>query len=328
MEKTPALSQIFEPIRRDLELVDLEFGRQVESQVAIIPTMGRYIQQGGGKRVRPAVLLMAARLLGYTGDRAVLFAAAVEFIHSATLVHDDIIDESDTRRGRPAVHARWGNDVTVLLGDYLYIKSMALALTHDTLEIVRVLCDATLKMIEGEIYQLTKNGDAAITEEEHFDIIRRKTAYLFGASAQIGGMLGGVNPEQEQALQQYGFNLGIAFQVVDDLLDFTGDLAALGKPVGADLVEGKMTLPLIHLLQQPGHRGGEIVREIIERRTATPPQWQELLDLLREHRSIDYAARKAVEFAERAKKQLAIFPPSSEREALIALPDYVLSRDR
>jgi len=328
VEKTPALSQIFEPIRRDLELVDLEFGRQVESQVAIIPTMGRYIQQGGGKRVRPAVLLMAARLLGYTGDRAVLFAAAVEFIHSATLVHDDIIDESDTRRGRPAVHARWGNDVTVLLGDYLYIKSMALALTHDTLEIVRVLCDATLKMIEGEIYQLTKNGDAAITEEEHFDIIRRKTAYLFGASAQIGGMLGGVNPEQEQALQQYGFNLGIAFQVVDDLLDFTGDLAALGKPVGADLVEGKMTLPLIHLLQQPGHRGGEIVREIIERRTATPPQWQELLDLLREHRSIDYAARKAVEFAERAKKQLAIFPPSSEREALIALPDYVLSRDR
>ncbi len=328
MEKTPVLSQIFEPIRADLELVDREFVRQIESQVAIIPTMGRYIQQGGGKRVRPAVLLMSARLLGYTGERSILFAAAVEFIHSATLVHDDIIDESDLRRGRPAVHARWGNDVTVLLGDYLYIKSMALALTHDTLEIVRVLCDATLKMIEGEIYQLTKNGDAAITEDEHFDIIRRKTAFLFGASSQIGGMLGGVNKEQEEALQQYGFNLGIAFQVVDDLLDFTGDFEALGKPVAADLVEGKMTLPLIHLLQQPGHRGGEIVREIIEKRAATSEQWQEVLGLLREHRSIEYASRRAVEFAERAKKQLQLFPPSSERDALLALPDYVLSRDR
>ena len=140
---------------------------------------------------------MAARLLGYTGERAILYAAVVEFIHTATLVHDDIIDESDLRRGRPAVHARWGNDVTVLLGDYLYIKSMSLALTHDTLDIVRVLCDVTLKMIEGELYQLTKNGDAAITEDEHFDIIRRKTAFLFGGSAQIGGMLGGATREQE-----------------------------------------------------------------------------------------------------------------------------------
>jgi len=328
VEKTPVLSQIFEPIRADLELVDREFGRQVESQVELIPTIGRYIQSSGGKRVRPAVLLMASRLGGYTGDRAVVFAAAIEFIHTATLVHDDIIDESELRRGRLAVHARWGNDVTVLLGDYLYIKSMALALTHDTLDIVRVLCDVTLKMIEGEIFQLTKNGDAAITEDEHFDIIRRKTAFLFGGSAQIGGMLGRVNKEQEQALQQYGFSLGIAFQVVDDLLDFTGDLTALGKPVGADLLEGKMTLPLIHLLQQPVHRGGEIVRDIIEKRAATNEQWDEILALLHEHRSIDYASRRAVEFAERAKKQLAIFPPSSERDALMALPDYVLSRDR
>jgi octaprenyl-diphosphate synthase len=328
VEKTPVLSQIFEPIRADLEQVDREFARQVESQVELIPTIGGYIQSSGGKRVRPAVLLMASRLGGYTGDRAVVFAAAIEFIHTATLVHDDIIDESELRRGRLAVHARWGNDVTVLLGDYLYIKSMALALTHDTLDIVRVLCDVTLKMIEGEIFQLTKNGDAAITEEEHFDIIRRKTAFLFGGSAQIGGMLGRVTKEQEQALQQYGFNLGIAFQVVDDLLDFTGDLAALGKPVGADLVEGKMTLPLIHLLGQPGHRGGDIVRDIIAKRAATTEQWDDILALLREHRSIEYASRKAVEFAERAKKQLSVFPPSSERDALLALPDYVLSRDR
>ena len=149
--------------------------------------MGQYIQKSGGKRVRPAVLLMAARLGGYTGDRAVLYASVVEFIHTATLVHDDIIDGADLRRGRLAVHSRWGNDITVLLGDYLYIKSMAMALTQDSLEIIRLLCDVTLRMIEGELYQLTKTGDVDITEEEHFEIIRRKTAYLFGGCAQIGG---------------------------------------------------------------------------------------------------------------------------------------------
>jgi octaprenyl-diphosphate synthase len=328
VEKTPALSQIFEPIRGDLELVDREFVRHVESQVAVIPQIGRYIQTSGGKRVRPAVLLMAARLGGYQGDRAVLYAAVVEFIHTATLVHDDIIDDSELRRGRLAVHSRWGNDITVLLGDYLYIKSMAMALTHDTLDIVRLLCDVTLRMIEGELFQLTKNGDADITEEEHFDIIRRKTAYLFGGCAQIGGMLGRVSSEHEKALQEYGFNLGIAFQIVDDLLDFTGDLSALGKPVGADLREGKMTLPLIHLLQQGEEAGEKIIRDIIASRTASEEQWTDLLSLLKKHRSIEYALRRAVEYAERAKKPLSAFPPSSERDALLALPDYVLSRDR
>ena len=222
---------------------------------------------------------MAARLGGYEGDRAVLYAAVVEFIHTATLVHDDIIDDSELRRGRLAVHSRWGNDITVLLGDYLYIKSMALALTHDTLDLVRVLCDVTLRMIEGELYQLTKNGDADITEDEHFDIIRRKTAYLFGGCAQIGGMLGKVTPRAgSRRCSEYGFNLGIAFQLVDDLLDFTGDAAALGKPIGADLREGKMTLPLIHLLAA-GRRSAarRIVREIIASRTTTEEQWDELL---------------------------------------------------
>jgi octaprenyl-diphosphate synthase len=274
------------------------------------------------------VLLMASRLAGYRGDRAITYAAVVEFIHTATLVHDDIIDESELRRGRPAVHSRWGNDITVLLGDYLYIKSMAMALTYDTLDLVRLLCDVTLRMIEGELYQLTKNGDADLTEDEHFEIIRRKTAFLFGGSAQIGGMLGKTTSEQQQALQEYGFNLGIAFQIVDDLLDFTGDAARLGKPIGADLREGKMTLPLIHLLQQDEEIGERIVRDIIASRTTTDEQWKQLLRLLAEHRSIEYALRRAAEFAERAKKPLAIFPPSSERDALLALPDYVLSRDR
>jgi octaprenyl-diphosphate synthase len=323
------LAQIFEPIRADLEKVDEEFGRQIQSKVQLIPQIGQYIRTSGGKRMRPAVLLMAARLAGYTGDRAVLYAAVVEFIHTATLVHDDIIDDADLRRGRMAVHSRWGNDITVLLGDYLYIKSMALALTHDTLQIVRLLCDVTLKMIEGELYQLTKNGDADITEDEHFDIMRRKTAYLFGGCAQIGGVLGQLPHDQEQVLREYGFNLGIAFQLVDDLLDYTGDLETVGKPLGSDLREGKVTLPLIHLQRQDREGvASRIVRDVIASRTVSEEQWGELLRGLREHASIDYAYRRATEFAERAKKHLYAFPPSAERDALIALPDYVLSRDR
>jgi octaprenyl-diphosphate synthase len=328
-KSSPDLAQIFEPIRDDLAQVDHHFARHLESHVDLIPRIGQYIRASGGKRVRPAVLLMATRLAGYTGDRAVLYAAVVEFIHTATLVHDDIIDESELRRGRLAVHSRWGNDITVLLGDYLYIKSMAMALTHDTLDLVRLLCDVTLHMIEGELYQLTKNGDADITEDEHFDIIRRKTAYLFGGCAQIGGMLGSVSAEREQALREYGFNLGIAFQLVDDLLDFTGDSGTVGKPIGSDLREGKVTLPLIHLQRhETDGVGSRLVRDIIATRSVTDEQWRELLHSLKRHASIDYAYRRAVEYAERAKKPLYLFPPSSERDALLALPDYVLARDR
>ena len=243
----PDLGAIFEPVREALGRVEQEFARHLESKVDLIPQMGRYIQMSGGKRVRPAVLLLSARMCGYTGDRDVLNAAVVEFIHTATLVHDDIIDEAETRRGRLAAHSRWGNDVTVLLGDYLYIRSMAMALTQDSLEVVRLLCEVTLRMIEGELYQLTKMGDGAITEDEHLEIIRRKTAYLFSGCAEIGGVLGNCTPAQRIALREYGFNLGIAFQIVDDVLDYTSDEAVLGKPIGGDLREGKVTLPIILL---------------------------------------------------------------------------------
>jgi octaprenyl-diphosphate synthase len=322
------LAQIFEPIRDDLEAVEREFLRQVESRVDLIPQIGRYIQMSGGKRIRPAVLLMASRLAGYSGDKAIMYAAVVEFIHTATLIHDDIVDEAELRRGRLSVHSRWGNDVTVLVGDYLYIKSMALALTQDSLDLVRVLCDVTLRMIEGELYQLTKTGDVDISEEEHFDIIRRKTAYLFGGCAQIGGVLGGVSKEHEQALREYAFNLGIAFQLVDDLLDFTADQEVLGKPIGGDLREGKVTLPIIYLLQRAGEPADTLVRRVVAERAVTPEDWREIRRLLVEHRAVDEAYEKAGEFAERAKQQLDVFPPSLERDALMALPDFVLARDR
>ena len=322
------LLQLFEPVRDDLEAVEREFARQVQSQIHVIPEIGNYLLKSGGKRVRPAVVLMSARLCGYTGARAVLNAAVVEFIHTATLVHDDIIDDADVRRGRKAVHSQWGNDVTVLAGDFLYIKSMAMALTQDTLDIVRLLCDVTLRMIEGEIYQLTKNGVVDLTEEEHFEIIRRKTAYLFGGCAQIGGMLGDADNEKQQALREYGFSLGVMFQLVDDLLDFTGAAEALGKPIGGDLREGKITLPLIHLLNHGGAEAGELIRNAVRDRDITPEKWARLKQLLIEHRSLDYAHQRAVEFGETAKRQLRLFAPSREREALMALADYVLLRDR
>ena len=322
------LARIFEPIQGQLEDVEGAYAKHIQSRVDLIPEIGRYIQSSGGKRVRPAVLLMAARLAGYSGDQAVNYASVVEFIHTATLVHDDIIDDADLRRGKAAVHSRWGNDITVLLGDYLYIKSMGMALTYDSLDLVRLLCDVTLRMIEGELYQLTKTGDVDITEGEHLEIIRRKTAYLFGGCAEIGGMLGDVTPDQRTALREYGFNLGVAFQLVDDLLDYTADSAALGKPIGGDLREGKVTLPAILLLQRNGGRASELIRTTVNEQSISPESWRELHDLLHEHRAIEHAYDRAVEYATAAKRYLDLFPPSAEREALAALPDYVLARDR
>jgi octaprenyl-diphosphate synthase len=323
-----ALAQMFEPIRDDLREVEREFALHVQSQVDVIPTIGNYVKESGGKRIRPAVLLMAARLAGCTGERAVRYASVIEFIHTATLVHDDIIDESELRRGREAAHTRWGNHVTVLFGDFLYLKSMSLALAHDNLDIIRLLCDVTLHIVEGEIYQLTKSGVVDLSEEEHFNIVRRKTAYLFAGCAKIGGMLGPTTAVQQDALWEYGFNIGMAFQLVDDLLDFTGEEGSLGKPVGGDLREGKMTLSVIHLLAHGDEHADALIRKIVRDRDATRAESRELQTLLACARSIDYAQSAASDFVERAKGALDVFPSGPERDALIFLPDYVLSRDR
>ena len=325
---TLALAQLFEPIREDLHAVEREFARHVQSQISVIPAIGGYVKDSGGKRIRPAVLLMAARMAGYTGERAVLYASVIEFIHTATLVHDDIIDGAALRRGRDAAHTRWGNHLAVLFGDFLYLKSMSLALTQDSLEVIRLLCDVTLRIVEGEIYQLTKKGVIDLSEDEHLDIVRRKTAYLFAGSARIGGMLAPTSPEQQQALWDYGLSIGMAFQIVDDLLDFTGEEVALGKPIGGDLREGKVTLPVIHLLGTGNRDAQALVQRIVHQADVTREEWRELRTMLLHARSLDYAQSSAVAFVERAKRALRGFPPGPSREALEYLPDYVLSRDR
>jgi octaprenyl-diphosphate synthase len=321
------LREIVALVEDDLSKVEALFEEQVRSDVALVSEIGRYIQQGGGKRIRPALLLLACRLCGYQGDRSILLAAVVEFIHTATLLHDDIIDEATTRRGRRSVNSRWGNDVTVLLGDFLYTKSMAMALSQDNLPILRLLSDVTLRMIEGEILEIERDADLKMTPEDHTDIIRRKTAHLFSACLRIGAMLGEVGKDREEALASYGLNLGICFQMVDDLLDFTADEKVLGKPVANDLREGKLTLPAIFVLRRGGARGIELISSVVEDRGFDRVSPEEVVRVARECGALDEARALAEKYADRARRDLLTFDRSPYREALAVLPDFILARD-
>jgi octaprenyl-diphosphate synthase len=324
---TAGLREIVQLVEDDLARVEAFFEEQCRSDVRLVGEIARYIREGGGKRIRPALLLLACRLAGYRGERAVLLGSVVEFIHTATLLHDDIIDEATVRRGRRSVNSRWGNDITVLAGDFLYTKSMSMALSQENLRILRLLSDVTLRMIEGELLEIEGNGNLAAAEAHHLDIIRRKTADLFSACTQIAGILAEVGPEREQALARYGLDLGICFQMVDDLLDFTADEKVLGKPALSDLREGKLTLPVIFLLRRAGSPAQEMVRAVLDDRGFGRVSREALVDLAREHGALDEARRAAERYAESARQQLRAFEPSPYREALEALPDFILARD-
>ncbi len=321
------LKDIVQLVESDLVKVEALFEEQCRSDVHLVAEIGRYIQEGGGKRIRPALLLLGTRLCGYEGERAILLASVVEFIHTATLLHDDIIDEATVRRGRRSVNSRWGNDITVLLGDFLYTKSMAMALSQDNLAILRLLSDVTLRMIEGEILEIERYGDVKTTPEAHVDIIKRKTADLFSACMRIGALLANVGEEKERAIASYGLNLGICFQMVDDLLDFTADEKVLGKPVNNDLREGKLTLPAIFMLQRAGASGLEAIEAVVADRGFERVSREEIVRLAREHGALDLARTMAEEYAAAARRDLAVFERSAYREALEALPDFILARD-
>jgi octaprenyl-diphosphate synthase len=322
------LREIVQLIEEDLLQVEDFFEEQVRSDIPLIAEVGRYIRDGGGKRIRPALVLLSCRLNGYRGERAVLLAAVVEFIHAATLLHDDIIDEAMVRRGRRSVNSRWGNDLTVLLGDFLYTKSMSMALSQDNLRILRLLSDVTLRMIEGEILEIERCADLEVTAEDHLEIIRRKTASLFSACLRIGAMLAEAGEKKERALSEYGMSLGICFQMVDDLLDLTADEKVLGKPVANDLREGKLTLPVILALQRSGKPALEQVRVVLEDRGFARVPAVEIARLVRESGALLEARRLAERYAEAARRELLLFERSPYREALAALPDFVMTRDR
>src|SRR5918992_1405068 len=242
--------RIFSLVAAELALVELEFERQARSNIQVIAYIGDYLRASGGKRVRPALTLLSAYAVGGDASRqnVVRMATVMEFLHTATLVHDDIIDNAETRRNRPSVNSRFGNQTAVLMGDWLYMTAFETSLQERSLGVLDILTAVTRKMTEGELLQLTTLGRVDITEEQYFDILLRKTAYLFSACCEIGAILGGSDPPVREALRDYGLNLGAAFQLVDDLLDFTATEDILGKPAGVDLLEGKLTLPLIHLL--------------------------------------------------------------------------------
>ena len=321
------LREIVQLVEDDLARVELLFEEQCRSDVALVAEIGRYIREGGGKRIRPALLLLSCRLTGFRGDRAILLASVVEFIHTATLLHDDIIDQATVRRGRRSVNSRWGNDMTVLLGDFLYTKAMAMALSQENLPILRLLSDVTLRMIEGQLLEIERNGDIRVDESAHLDIIRRKTADLFSACTAIGGMLGGVGEDQRRALASYGLNLGLCFQMVDDLLDFTADEKVLGKPVASDLREGKLTLPVIFLLRRAGAKAKDTVAAVLADRGFERVSREELVRLAKDHGALDEARALAERYAAAARHDLASFERSPYREALEVLPDFILARD-
>jgi len=321
------LKDIVRLVEEDLARVEVVFAEQVRSDVRLVGEIGRYVQEGGGKRVRPALLLLASRLCGFRGERAIVLASTVEFIHTASLLHDDIIDEATTRRGRRSVNSRWGNDITVLAGDFLYTKSMAMALSQDNLRILRLLSDVTLRLIEGEILEIERNGRIEVTPEDHLEIIRRKTADLFAACTRIGAILAESGEAREKALSRYGLSLGLCFQMVDDLLDFTAEEKTLGKPVANDLREGKVTLPMIFLMRRGGRAAAEKVKAVLEDRAFSRVTREELVRMARDCGALEEARGLAERYAEDARRELLAFEPSEYREALAALPGFILARD-
>ncbi len=315
-------------VEKGLAQVEQELYRHSRSDVHLADHIGRYIHDSGGKRLRPAMLLLSAQMCGFEGPACYRLGAVVEMVHSATLVHDDIIDDAKVRRGRPSVNASWGNEITVLMGDWLYMTSFQLALGERHFRILEILADVTRKMVEGELIQLNLSGNPDVTEEQHLDISMRKTAYLFSACTQMGGILGNVGAAQEDALRLYGLHVGMAFQMIDDVLDVTSTESALGKPVCSDLKEGKLTLPLIYLMQSARPEHCEFIREIIRKDGFGGAPRDKILDLLREYRTADRVIEKASAYALQAKHCLAGFPACDARDALLAIPDYIIERDR
>jgi len=320
---------VFALISNELALVEEEYRRQASSNIQAIDYLGDYLQSSGGKRVRPALLILANYAVGGNAksENVIRLATVMEVLHTATLVHDDIIDNADLRRNRPSVNARFCNQTAVLMGDWLYMSAFETSLRERSLRILDILTRLTRKMTEGELLQLTSLGSTEISEETYFDILRRKTAYLFSACCEIGAILGGATTKAAEALRDYGLNLGIAFQLADDILDFTADSAVLGKASGADLAEGKLTLPLI-LLRNKRPEIVEARRTVMYDGTYDRISRDHLLDMLARDGALDETRSRAEEHASAARKNLDVLPETEYREALGDLPAFVIERNR
>ena len=324
---TIAWQEILESIRPELEMVEERFRADLVSSVPEVTAIGEYLQVSGGKRLRPALLLLAAKLFGEAGPPAISLGAVVEMIHTATLVHDDVIDGADLRRGRPSTNSRCGNHTSVLAGDWLYMQAFRAALQERNFHVLDILIELTQRMVEGELIQWGMIGRLDLTVEEHLDLVYRKTACLFGACTRLGAVLGRQGQQAEYAMAEYGTNLGMAFQLVDDLLDFTASEEVLGKPVGSDLREGKVTLPLIYLLGRCTAEEHDKVAKIMEERAFHTVPWNELLDLLWRYETPLRVKEQANLYAQKARACLEGLPDSPHRRALATLPDFIVDRE-
>ena len=319
--------EVFDLLRDDLSAIETELVRDAVSNVAAITDIADHLREGGGKRIRPSLLLLAAKSLGYHGHGMVRLGAVVEMVHTATLVHDDIIDGADTRRGRPSANTTWGNSKCVLAGDWLYMQAFHIALLERKFKVLDLLIGLTQQMVEGEFVQMEKLG-RMVGEAEYYDLIYRKTACLFDVSMRLGAVLAGASEELEEQMGEYGRNLGIAFQIVDDVLDLTATEQVLGKPVASDLREGKATLAVVHALENGTVHEQDAIRRVLEDLSFEHTSHQEVLEILDRHGSVQYALNAAFQYAEFARAAIAGLPESDYKRALLWMPDFVVARDK
>lgn len=323
---TANAKEIFELLRDDLAAIEEQFGQDSVSNVRAITEIGEYLREGGGKRIRPALLLLATKLFPGNRDSSISLGTVVEIIHTATLVHDDIIDEADTRRGRPAANTRWGNSKCVLAGDWLYMQAFKVAVQERNFRVLDVLIGLTQTMVEGELLQMERLGKL-VTEQEYLDLIYRKTACLFSVCTRLGGILGRAAEAQENALAEYGRNLGLAFQIVDDVLDLTASEEVLGKPVASDLREGKVTMALIHALQRCTPAERSLIETVMSERGFGTVSHEQIMAILTRYDSLDAAMAQAAEYAQTASSSICTFPDSDIKRALLWVPEFVVQRN-
>ena len=309
----------------DFVAVNRTIVEQLSSKVSLVATISEYIIESGGKRLRPLMVLLAARSLDYQGDKHILLATLIEFMHTSTLLHDDVVDESHLRRGKKTANDAWGNAPCVLVGDFLYSRSFQMMVDVGSMRIMAILSAATCTIAEGEVQQLTNIGNPSISEADYFETIQGKTAMLFEAASHSGAVLANATPEQEEALKLYGRYLGLAFQLVDDLLDYQGNANAMGKNVGDDLAEGKPTLPLINAMERGTPEQAKLIRQVI--RKGGLEQLDEVLEIVHTTGALDYTRARADEMADKALSQLEALPPSPFRDTMAHLARLAVDRD-
>jgi octaprenyl-diphosphate synthase len=317
---------IIDAVREDLALIETALKQNLTPYLDLVTQVAGHILFSGGKRLRPLLMILSARICGYDKDDLYKYAVIFEYLHAATLLHDDLIDGAKLRRGRPAAHLVWDNATAVLVGDFLLARAISMAAELGSPKIVSVISRITEMMSQGEIYQLVRKGALDITEEEYLDIIRLKTATLFQGACRASALMAHAAESMEKALAAYGYNLGIAFQMADDLLDYTHDSTILGKGVGADLKEGKITLPVIIALKNAASDDRRRIERIIDKNDFNEKEFQYLTSLLEKHQGIEYTRRQAVEYVAKAKEALAVFEPSKTKSICINIAEYALTR--